>query len=478
MVRIARMPVVGLGLLGSCLGLAGCSGTPGPPEKRPPTVTVSYPLQREVTDYQDYTGRTAAVDSVQVQARVTGYLDKIYFKEGSEVRGDNRVPCVTRLAGILAAPQGPLLAAADLFPGELHAGDLLYEIDPRPYQAAYEAAKAQVAKDAASLELAKQNNTRFKTLAKEKEGAVTQVDLDQYQSQQDQALAALDQSRANLVTAKLNLDWTQVTSPVAGLVGRLLVTRGNLIVANQTTLTTVVAQDPMWVYFDMDEPTALQVRQLARQGKFGPATPGHPPAIPFQLQLGNDKGFPHQAILDFVNNQIDQATATLLIRAVFPNPRPANGPRVFTPNNFVRVRVPTSPPYQALLVSPEAVGTDQDLKYVFVVDQDNKVVRHNVKLGSLQDGLQVITEGVKPEERVIVTGIQRVQQDATVTPTVVDMPMPEKQGADVPRSPALRQPPAPTQPRSPEKQGANAPRSTALPPTSPLLRAPAPPPKK
>src|SRR5262249_36569700 len=277
-------------------------------------------------------------------------------------------------------------------------------------------------------ELAKQNNTRFKKLAKEKEGAVTQVDLDKYQSQEDQALANLDQARANQATAKLNLDWTKVTAPVVGRIGRLLVTRGNLIVANQTTLTTVVRQHPMWVSFDMDEPTWLRIGELSRQGKFGPASPEHPPKIPFHLQLANEKGFPHEAMLDFVNNQLDQATATLLIRAVFANPKPANGPRLFAPNNFVRVRVPTSGPYQALLVNPEAVGTDQDLRYLFVVDEDNKVVRHNVKPGTLQDGLQVISEGLQPGERLIVEGLQRVQQGAAVNPSLVPMPEPAPPG--------------------------------------------------
>jgi RND family efflux transporter MFP subunit len=356
-------------------------------------------VQREVTDYQDYTGRTAAVDSVQVQARVTGFLEKIHFTEGAEVTEES----------------------------------VLYEIDPRPYKAAYDAAKAQVAQNVAALGLARADNGRFKALAKEKEGAVTRVDLDKYQSQEDQAVANLDFARANLLTAKLNLDWTKVTAPVVGRIGRLLVTRGNLIVANQTTLTTVVRQDPMWVYFDMDEPTWLQIGELSRQGKFGPASPEHPPKIQFHLQLANEKGFPHEATLEFVNNQLDQATATLLIRAVFPNPKPANGPRLFAPNNFVRVRVPTSPPYQALLVNPEAVGTDQDLKYVFVVGDDNKVVRHNVILGSLQDGLQVLTDGVKPSERVIVKGLQRVQQGAEVTVTVMPMPMPPQ--VSLPASP-------------------------------------------
>jgi RND family efflux transporter MFP subunit len=410
MVCIAQTQLVGLGLfVGSCVALSGCAQAPAEgQEKNAPGVTVSYPLQREVTDYQDYTGRTAAVDSVQVQARVTGYLDKIYFTEGAEVEP----------------------------------GTVLYEIDPRPYQAAYDAAKAQVAQNVASLELAKQNNRRFQALAKEKEGAVTQVDLDQYKSQEDQAVANLDQARANLENAKLNLDWTKVTAPIVGRIGHLLVTRGNLIVANQTTLTTIVRQDPMWVYFNMDEPTALQVWELARQGKFGRASPEQPPKIPFGLQLANEKGFPREAILDFVNNELDQATATILIRAIFANPRPPNGPRVFTPNNFVRVRVPTSGPYQALLVNAEAVGTDQDLKYVFVVDQDNKVVRHNIKLGSLQDGLQVITDGLRPRERVIVNGLQRVQQGATVNPTLVPMPTPT-QGALSPTSPPVLTAPAP-----------------------------------
>jgi membrane fusion protein, multidrug efflux system len=409
MVRTAFMSLVGFGLfLGSCLAFTGCSGTPEEaPGKRPPTVSVSYLLQREVTDYQDYTGRTAAVDSVQVQARVTGYLTKIFFKEGEEVQENS----------------------------------VLYEIDPRPYKAAYDSVKAQVKQNEASLALAKQDNTRFKKLDKDQAGAVTKVDLDKYQSQEDQAVAALDNSQANLETAKLNLDWTKVTAPVTGLVGRLLVTRGNLIVANQTTLTTVVRQDPMWVYFDADEPTVLQVHELMRQGKFGDATTG-PPKVPFHMQLSNEKGYPHEAALDFVNNQIDQATATLLIRAIFPNPKPANGPRLFTPNNFVRVRVPTSAPYQAILVNPEAVGTDQDLKYLFVVDENNKVVRHNVKLGTLQDGLQVVTDGVKPGERVIVNGLQRVQQGATVNPSLVPMPMPPE-GTLAPTPPPVPKAPAP-----------------------------------
>jgi RND family efflux transporter MFP subunit len=374
-----------------CFGLAGCTRAPEEAGKPPPTVTVSYPLQREVTDYQDYTGRTAAVDSVQVQARVNGYLSKVLFTEGVEVEE----------------------------------GTQLYEIDPSPYQAAYDAARAQVDQQAAALELAKQNFDRAKTLNAGRIQAIAAAEFQQYESQQRQAIANLDYAKANRQTAKLNLDWTEVNAPIPGIAGQLLVTRGNLIVANQTILTTIVRQDPMWVYFNIDEPTALHVRELARQGKFGNTREG-PPKITFHLQLQNEKGFPHEALFDFVNNQLDQATATLLVRAVFPNPKPANGPRVFTPNLFVRVRVPTSPPYQAVLVTPAAVGTDQDLKYLFVVDADNKVVRRAVQLGTIQDGLQVITDGVKVEDRVIVKGIQRVQQGATVNPTLVPMPEPSQ----------------------------------------------------
>ena len=228
-------------LLGACLGLLGCTGTSGQAtQKGAPTVTVSYPLKREVTDYQDYTGRTAAVDSVQVQARVTGYLTKIYFKEGEEVKE----------------------------------GTVLYEIDPAPYKAAFDAAKAQVAQNEAALELAKQNNARAKALNKGKEPAIAKAEVDQNESLEKQALANLDYAKANLATADLNLGWTKVAAPVTGLIGRLLVTRGNLIAANQTTLTTLVAQDPMWVYFDADEPTVLRVHELIRQGKFSPAGTG------------------------------------------------------------------------------------------------------------------------------------------------------------------------------------------------------------
>jgi RND family efflux transporter MFP subunit len=414
MVRTALVLLGWLGLfLGSCLALAGCSDAPPQQAgKGPRTVTVAYPLEREVTDYTDYTGRTAAVDAVQVQARVTGYLDKIYFKEGAEV----------------------------------DEGAVLYEIDPRPYVAALNQAKAKVVQDEAQLKYDEAEYKRNLNLIGS--GAASRSDLDKTAAARDVDLANIEADKAAVVARQLDVEYAKITAPVTGVISRLLVTRGNLIVSNQTTLTTIVSQDPMWVYFDMDEPTALAIRKLIRQGKF-PVEAGVA-KVPFGVQLANENDFPHRATMDFVNNQLDQATATLLIRAVVPNPKPPAGPRVFAPNMFVRVRVPTSATYQARLVNAEAVGTDQHLKYLFVVGEDNKVVRRAVTLGSLQDGLQVITDGLKSQERVIVKGLQRLQPGMTVNPELVAMPLPAHDS-----QPAAAPPTAP--PAAPPVQKATAP---------------------
>ena len=372
--------------VGAGVALGGCSQTPSHEPPPPPTVTVSYPVDREVTDYQDYPGRTAAVDSVQVRSRVTGYLDEVSFKDGAEVAE----------------------------------GAVLFKIDPRPYQAAFDAAQAQVGQNRASLQLAKENNTRFKSLAKDNAGAVTLQQLDEYQAKEDQSLASLKQAEANLETANLNLGWTKVTAPISGRTSRKLVTRGNLIAADQTVLTTIVTEDPMWVYFDADEPTVLRVQDLMRQGKFRSVRAGGKP--PIFLGLATEQGYPHEGFVDFVNNQFDPATATLQVRGVFANPLPSGGERLLTPGLFVRVRVPIGVPYRALLVTAEAVGTDQDRTYLLVLDDQNNVVRRAVELGSVHGALQVVAQGLKAKERVIVNGLQHVHQGIVVTPRLVTMP--------------------------------------------------------
>ena len=234
-------------LCGSSLLLTGCGGPSAAETKSaPPPVTVAVPLERVVTDYEDYTGRTAAIESVQVMARVTGYLDKIYFQEGAEVK----------------------------------VGTVLYEIDPRPYQAAFDQAKAQVAQNQATLTLAKSNRVRYEELYKKK--AATAQDVETYRSQEAQAAATLAASQANLETARLNLGWTKVTAPISGQLGHTLVSRGNLVTADQTLLTTMVSLDPMYVYFDVDEATVEQIQQLIREGKLKSALPEEI-ATPFRL---------------------------------------------------------------------------------------------------------------------------------------------------------------------------------------------------
>ena len=229
---------------------------------------------------------------------------------------------------------------------------MLYEIDARPYKAAYDSAVALVAQNKANLKLAQENNDRFKTLAKTTPGAVSPQDLDKYQSTEEQAAAAIEQSQANLETAKLNLGWTKVTAPVSGRISRFLVTQGNLIAADQTVLTTIVSQDPMYAYFDVDEPTVLRVKELIRQGKVAPYKQVKYPVF-LGLSLETDRQtqnqlYPHEGQLDFVNNQLDQATATLQARGVFANPmppprRPAPDARHVRPNPAAdRHRLPAS----------------------------------------------------------------------------------------------------------------------------------------
>jgi RND family efflux transporter MFP subunit len=386
-----------------------------------PPVTVAYPVEKETTTFEDYTGRTAAIDSVQVTARVTGYLDKILFREGDEVKE----------------------------------GTVLYEIDPRPYKAAFDQATAQVAQNQAALNLAQANRIRYEELYAKK--VATAQDVETYRSQEAQAAATLAATQANLETARLNLGWTKVTAPVAGRLGQTLVSRGNLVTADRTELTTIVSLDPMYVFFDADEGTFERIQQLIREGKFKsmlpqeipgytPAKEGGPMGIaidlltnhanqlrPVYLGLANETGFPHVAYIDFVNNQVTLATATLQVRAIFWNQMPKGGLRVFSPGMFVRVRVPTSPTFRALLVSQEAIQANLNLKYVDVLNDQDEIERRDVTLGGLQDNLQVITSGLKPKERVVISGLQHVKPGGKVTPKLVPMPV-QAEAAESPTS--------------------------------------------
>jgi multidrug efflux system membrane fusion protein len=394
-------------LLAVSVVLTGCAerhdtGTP----PGPPVVRVTEPVQRQITEYEFFTGRTDAVDSVDVRARVTGYLTEIKFKPGQEVNKD----------------------------------EVLFVIDQRPYKATLDQAKSQVLLQDARLKLAIADYKRANYLANRGGAtqAISQQELDKYAAAQEEADASLKAAQANAQTADLNYNWTEVQAPVAGVIGRNLLTSGNLVTQDSTLLTTIVSHDPMYAYFDVDERTLLRVQELVRQGKFKAAKQGGKVPVAFGLASEGDN-YPHEGYIDFVNNQVDTSTGTIQIRGVLPNPRTGTDvPRLLTPGLFIRVRVPISEPHAALLVPQAAVGTELGKKFLLVVNAKNVVEKRPVDLGSVQpDGLQdviplkVVTtdKGTRPArpgeqgqdslragERVIVSGLQRVREGMTVTP--------------------------------------------------------------
>jgi RND family efflux transporter MFP subunit len=371
-------------ILGSCLGLTGCARAPsGAPTAAPVPVTISYPVERDVTDYADFTARIAAVDSVEVRAHVWGYLDKVNFKEGALVKK----------------------------------GGLLFELDPRPYQAMLNQAKAKVGQDEAQLTYDEAEYQRNLGLAGS--GAVSRSELDKSAAARGVDLANVAADKAVVASRQLDLEYTKVTAPVSGRVSRYLVTVGNLIQSGDqnggTLLTTIVSVDPMYAYFDMDEGTVQRVGQSIREGKSSESAPDM--VWPVALGLATEEGFPHQGTINFVDNQVNPKTGTLRIRGVFPNKD-----QTLSPGFFARVRVPISPPHQALLVSDRALDTDQGQKILYVVNDKNEVVSRPIRVGALHDGLRAIEDGLKPGERVIVNGLQLVRPGITVEPKLVDMP--------------------------------------------------------
>ncbi len=369
----------------SLFAVGGCQGNS--PQSAPvdlPVVPVSQPVQREVTEYAEFTGRTNAVQSVDVRARVSGYLMKMPFKEGDEVKE----------------------------------GDLLFEVDPRPYQAQYNQAEAQVNLYKAQLGLTQANYDRDLEIAK-MPGAVSAMQLDQDKAAVAEADAAVKAFQASLESYKLNLDFTKVASPISGLVSRYYLTLGNLVVQDQTLLTTVVSLDPMYVYFDMDEGTLIRIRSAVNDGSLTPYEEG---TVPVFMALQGETGYPHKGTVTFINNQVNSGTGSITVRGVFKNAKPKDGVRLLSPGMFVRVQLPLGRPHQAVLVVDRAVGTDQGMKFVYVVDSENKVQYRRVKTGAIQeDGLRVITDGLQPDDLVVVGGLQQIRPLAQVKMERVSM---------------------------------------------------------
>jgi multidrug efflux system membrane fusion protein len=396
---------------GSVVAVAGCQGARGtvaPPEMA--VVPVSQPVRREVTDYVDFTGRTEAVYSADIRPRVTGYLVEMPFKEGAEVKK----------------------------------GDLLFVVDPRPYKAQLDQAQGQVDLYKASLKLAKTTLARDQAINALSAGSVSQQQFDQEEAVVEEADARVKAFEKARELYKLNHEFTRVVSPIDGQISRYYLTLGNLVNADQTLLTTVVSVDPMHVYFEMDEPTLLRTRRLVNERKI--KLPQDRTKMPVLMGLQGEDGFPHQGTINFVNNQVNSTTGSILVRGVFPNPEPPGGHRLLSPGMFVRVRLPIGMPHSAVLVIDRAVSSDQDLKFVYVVDSKNKIQYRRVTPGALQDdGLRVIEQGLKGDEWVVVGALQQVRPNLEVKVERVPMPSLAAQSI-VPETPTTAQPIVPAQP--------------------------------
>ncbi len=389
-----RLTLLFLGL-GATFAVApiGCGKAEGPAASAEMVVVpVSQPVEREVTDYVDFTGRTDAVYSVGVRARVTGYLVKNPFREGAEVKK----------------------------------GDLLFEIDPRPYQAQLDSAEAQVTLNQASLKLAQTTLERVRPLVAT--GASSRQEYDEDVAAVNEAEARIKASQAAVKVNKLNLEFCKVTAPIDGMVSRYYYTEGNLVNQDQTLLTTVVSLEPMYAYFDMDEPTLQRINKAINEGTIHLSENGSD--IPIFLGLQVESGYPHKGTFNFINNVVTPATGSISVRGRFENPKPSGGTRLLRPGMFVRIRLPIGQPHQARLVVDRALGSDQGLKFVYVLDKDNKVQYRRVTTGPLQDdGLRVIDDGLQPDDWVVVGSLQQVRPRMEVKPDPIAMPTPGKSTA-------------------------------------------------
>ena len=363
--------------------LSGCGGGGGPEGGQfpPAGVGVAEVIVKPVVDWDDFTGRIQAVNTVQLQPRITGYLDAVHFEEGAVV----------------------------------NKGDLLFTIDDREYRAAAASQRADVARAETRVELAGQDLARSEKLADAR--AVSVEELEQRRGELKQAEADLRAARAALDAAQLNLDFTRITAPIGGRVGEALVKPGNLVTPTGSVLTTLVSIDPIHVVFEGDENIYLKYQAKAAAGE-RPSSREVP--NPVQVGLASDQGFPYQGEMDFVDNQIDPATGTIQGRALIANP---DG--FLIPGLFARVRLLGSGEYEAILIHEAAVMTDQDRKFVYVVDEDNAAVRRDVVLGREVDGLRVVNSGLSAGDRIVVNGVRKVFfSGAPVAPQLAEMTNP------------------------------------------------------
>jgi RND family efflux transporter MFP subunit len=361
-----------------CLGLllvallmtAGCRDQNQYVAPPPPTVTVALPKKQDITHFAQYSGLTDAVESVEIRARVEGYLQSIHFTDSALVKK----------------------------------GDLLFVIDPKPYQARLDEAKATLAMRQAEVRLTESTLKRKESAFEDQ--AVSEVDVIEARAQRDQAVAAVAAAQASIETVRLELSYTRVHAPLSGRIGRRLVDVGNLVGAGEKTLlATIVSTDPMYVYFNVNERDLLDFQNNSKE-QSPTSSNGR---TPIYLGLSNETGYPHQGKIDYVDNRVDGNTGTIQVRGVFDN---VDGSLL--PGLFARVQAPIRTVEQALMVPEEALGLDLQGHYLLCVDNKNEVVYHPVTLGPKLDGRRVIESGLKADDRVIVKGLQKARAGIVV----------------------------------------------------------------
>ena len=377
--RTRRLAIPALSVAILALGALTLRGKDEPPAAPPlQQVTVAQVPEREIAEWDEFTGRLEAVDQVEIRPRVSGYIARVTFDEGKEVKK----------------------------------GEVLFEIDPRPYQAELARAEAELERARSAAALAASDVQRAGKLVKAQ--AISREEYDSRTSAEAQGGATVRAAEAAVETARLNLNWTRVRSPISGRVSNAMVTPGNLVEAGPpaTLLTTVVSLDPMYLYFDSDEQTYLRYAGLAKST----GTNWRNVRLPVYLGLANEDGYPHEGRLDFVDNQVDPNTGTIRTRAVF-----SNRSRALTPGLFARVKLVGNHKMRALLVRDAAIGTDQDRKFVLVVGPGDTLAYRPIQPGRLSDGLRIVTSDLKAGDRVVVNGLMRVRPGMKVVPTLTAM---------------------------------------------------------
>lgn len=410
---MARRILAGLTLSAwACLAAAGCGGpaNSATPEKPPDLVLYDLPITRTVTDYEEFPGRTEAVMSVEIRARVGGYLNQVYFQDGQEVEKDA----------------------------------VLFQIDPRPFQADVDRTEAAHKQAVAHAQRLTNEYQRAKVLY-DRGLSISREEMDRHAFDRAEAEAAVGAAKADYDLAKLNLEFTRVTAPIGGRLGRRMVDPGNLIKADETNLTSIVSQDPIYVYFDVHEQAMLKIRRMLLEGKIKAKSERE---VPVEIGLSDEMENNHKGMVDFTDNRVDLGTGTLRFRAKLENPK-----GLFTPGLFVRVKLPIGDPHPALMVREEALVSDQGQKKVYVVkralkdgepaffeDKDGerivgrdgepipKYVHAMVDVGAigvLEDGYREVSQGIKADDLIVVSGLQRLRKDAPIAARPFESDKPE-----------------------------------------------------